>query len=112
MALTSGGAPVRVAVLQGNVEQDQKWDPALVDEISERYLDMSRQALDAGATFVLWPESSTPFLFERDILRGAEVRRLARDGHVTMLVGSDQVEPADHGADGKRGHRATTTPLS
>ena len=104
-ALTSGGAPVRVAVLQGNVEQDQKWDPALVDQISNRYFDMSRQAIDAGATFVLWPESSAPFLLDRDILRGAEVRRIARDGHVTMLVGSDQIEPADHGADGKRATR-------
>jgi apolipoprotein N-acyltransferase len=91
--LASRGEVVRVAVLQGNVEQDQKWDPALVDEISNRYFEMTRQAIAAGATFILWPESSTPFLFERDILRGAEVRRLAREGNVTLLVGSDQVEP-------------------
>ena len=50
-----------VAVLQGNVEQGQKWDPRLVDEISERYLAMSREALAGGATFILWPESSTPY---------------------------------------------------
>jgi apolipoprotein N-acyltransferase len=87
------GDPVRVAVLQGNVAQDQKWDRRLVDMISERYLSMTREALAAGATFVLWPESSTPYLFEHDIVRGGAVRRLAREGNATLLVGSDQVEP-------------------
>jgi apolipoprotein N-acyltransferase len=91
--LTSEGEPVRVAVLQGNVEQDQKWDVRLVDAISERYLAMTRDALAGGATFILWPESSTPYLFEQDPARGGAVRRLAREGHATLLVGGDQVEP-------------------
>jgi apolipoprotein N-acyltransferase len=88
-----GGEPVRVAVLQGNVAQDQKWDARLVDMISERYLSMTREALAAGATFILWPESSTPYLFENDLVRGGAVRRLAREGNATLLIGSDQVEP-------------------
>jgi apolipoprotein N-acyltransferase len=91
--LTARGDSVRVAVLQGNVEQGQKWDPRLVDEISERYLAMSREALAGGATFILWPESSTPYLFERDIIRAGNVRRLAHQGQATLLIGSDQVEP-------------------
>ena len=91
--LRSDGAAVRVAVVQGNIEQEQKWDPALVDEISGRYLTMTRQALASGATLILWPESATPFLFERDVMSGGEVRRLAREGQATLLVGSDQVEP-------------------
>jgi apolipoprotein N-acyltransferase len=90
--LTARGDSVRVAVLQGNVEQGQKWDPRLVDEISERYLAMSREALAGGATFILWPESSTPYLFERDIIRAGNVRRLAHQGQATLLIGSDQVE--------------------
>ena len=91
--LRSAGVPVRVAVLQGNIEQDQKWDPALVDEITARYFTMTRQALAGSATLILWPESATPFLFERDTVRGGELRRLAREGRATLLVGSDQVEP-------------------
>ena len=31
---------------------------------------MTRQALAQGATFIIWPESSTPFYFEQDLLRG------------------------------------------
>ena len=44
--LLSTGDPVRVAVLQGNIAQGDKWNPALRDAITDRYLSMTRQALD------------------------------------------------------------------
>ncbi len=92
--LLTGGSPVRVAVLQGNIAQEQKGNPALRDAITNRYIEMTRQALAQGATFVIWPEASTPFYLEEDIVRGSAVRRLAREGNATLLIGSDQVEPA------------------
>ena len=92
-SLLSSGEPVRVAVLQANIAQEDKWNPALADSITESYLSMSRQALGQGATFIIWPESSTPFYFEHDLLRGGAIRRLAREGKATFLIGSDQVEP-------------------
>jgi apolipoprotein N-acyltransferase len=91
--LLTAGDPVRVAVLQANIAQDDKWDPALAGAITERYLSMTREALGAGATFIMWPESSTPFLFEHDLVGGGAIRRLAREGNATLLIGSDQVEP-------------------
>jgi apolipoprotein N-acyltransferase len=91
--LLSSGETVRVAVLQGNIAQEDKWNPALADTITERYIAMTREALARGATFIMWPESSTPFYFERDLLRGGAIRRLAREGQATLLIGSDQVEP-------------------
>ena len=99
--LVSSGQPLRVAVLQGNILQEDKWNPALRDAITERYLAMTRQALAADARFVLWPESSTPFYFERDIVRGGTVRRLAREGQATILLGSDQIEPVKPAAPGQ-----------
>ena len=92
-ALASAGDSVRVAVLQGNIAQEDKWNPALRDAITDRYIAMTRDALVRGATFILWPESSTPFYFERDLVRGAAIRRLASEGGATLLIGSDQVEP-------------------
>jgi apolipoprotein N-acyltransferase len=92
-SLTTTGEALRVAVIQGNILQDEKWDPALRDQIIGRYLAMSRQAVADGATFVIWPESSMPVYFEDDI-RGGLVRRLARETGATFLVGSDQVERA------------------
>lgn len=91
--LLETGDPVRVAVIQGNIEQEDKWNPELRDAITDKYLAMTRQALSAGATFIMWPESSTPFYFERDLIRGGAIRRLAAESGATLLIGSDQVEP-------------------
>ena len=91
--LTRSGEGVRVAVLQGNIAQEEKWNASLADAITDRYLLMTRAALARGATFVLWPESSTPFYFEQDLVRGGAIRRIARESGATLLIGSDQVEP-------------------
>jgi apolipoprotein N-acyltransferase len=44
-----------------------------------------------GARYVLWPESSTPFMLEEDPT-GEDVHALARELAIPLLVGSDQVE--------------------
>jgi apolipoprotein N-acyltransferase len=54
---------------------------------------MTREAIAQGATFIMWPESATPLPFEQDIVGGSAIRRLAVESKVTLLVGSDQVEP-------------------
>jgi apolipoprotein N-acyltransferase len=92
-ALTSAGIGIRVAVLQGNIIQDQKWDPAMRDAIVQRYIDMTREAIGRNAQFIVWPESATPVPYEQDVPRSALIRRLAREAHVTILIGSDQLEP-------------------
>jgi len=91
--LLTHGEPVRVAVIQGNVAQEEKWNPANREAITDRYMTMTRQALVEGATFIMWPESATPLPFEQDILGGSAIRRIAIESHATLLVGSDQVEP-------------------
>jgi apolipoprotein N-acyltransferase len=59
---------------------------------------MTRQAISEGAEFVVWPESSTPFQFEDDLLAAAQVRTLAKQARVPILVGSDQFVRGANGA--------------
>jgi apolipoprotein N-acyltransferase len=92
-SLAASGQSVRVAVVQGNVAQDDKWDPTLRDVIIGKYVEMTRQAVSQGASLIIWPETSLPVYFEED-LRGHVVRQLARQENVTLLIGSDQVERA------------------
>jgi len=99
--LRSSGVPVRVAVIQANILQDQKWDPAMRGIIMQRYVDMTREAIGRGAQFILWPESATPLPYERDLAGGDAIRRLAREAKVTLLVGSDQIEPVIPAEPGK-----------
>jgi len=89
---TSAGDPVRVGLIQGNVDQAQKWDPALSASIFRDYLRLTTQAIREGAQLVLWPESSTPFRFDDDPASADLIRTIARQARVPILVGSDQVD--------------------
>jgi apolipoprotein N-acyltransferase len=90
--LLRSGAEVRVGLLQGNVDQADKWNDQRAAEIFRRYLAMTRQAVAQGATFVLWPESATPYDFGGDLQATDQMRGLARQLGVPILIGSDQVE--------------------
>jgi apolipoprotein N-acyltransferase len=98
--LTHSGQPIRVGLIQGNVDQGRKWDAASASAIFQDYLNMTRQAIGSGATFVIWPESSTPFFFERDRAAADQLRSVARQARVSILFGSDQVEPKTQAAQG------------
>ena len=69
-ALTRTGTVTRVGLVQGNVEQLEKWDPQSRDAILARYLALSRQAIGGGASIVIWPEASTPFYFDTEARAG------------------------------------------
>jgi apolipoprotein N-acyltransferase len=91
--LTSG-TPIKVGLIQGNIAQTDKWNPSRAGMILDRYLQLSRQAVENGAQFLIWPESSTPFFFEGDPT-GNVVRRMARDLSVPVLLGSDEIEAGE-----------------
>ena len=75
---------------QGNVRQDEKWNPLHSDAILETYLGQTRRAVAAGAELVVWPESATPFALDRDS-RGEMVRAVARETGAHLLVGTTEV---------------------
>ena len=64
-ALTSAGDAVRVGLLQGNVDQAEKWNDAQAPQILRTYLQMTRDAVAQGAEVVSWPESATPSPYRR-----------------------------------------------
>ena len=89
---TRAGEPVRVGLVQGNVDQSEKWDPRRASAIFESYLAMTRQAMGEGAGVVVWPESATPFTFDEDREAADRVRALAREAQVPILLGSEEIE--------------------
>ena len=90
-ALTREGTPIRVGLLQGNVPQEAKSNAAFSDQITQRYLTLSRQALADGAQLVLWPEASAPFIFGEDAAAAEPIRRLAAQAHVPFVIGTDEI---------------------
>jgi apolipoprotein N-acyltransferase len=90
-ALTRAGEPLRVGLIQGNIEQRDKWAPGQARRIFTTYLAMTRDAVRRGAEYVIWPESSTPFMFEEDAVGAAAIRGLSAEVGVPILFGSDQI---------------------
>src|SRR5262249_28766789 len=89
--LTRDGEVVRVGLVQGNVDQAIKWDPVRASSIFDNYVARTREAILQGATLVIWPESSTPFMFEEEPAGAARLRTLVQQARVALLCGSDQI---------------------
>ena len=96
-ALGTMGSPIRVGLLQGNVPQDTKGNPAFANAIVDRYIGLSRQVIGSGAQLVIWPEASIPFYFDLDPGAAAPIRRLAAEARVPFILGTDAWEPARDG---------------
>ncbi|MDQ1313913.1 MAG: apolipoprotein N-acyltransferase [Pseudomonadota bacterium] len=60
---TPDGAPTSVALLQGNIPQDLKWDPEITRTTLDSYLNM---AAASPAQLIVLPETALP-LFESDL---------------------------------------------
>jgi apolipoprotein N-acyltransferase len=90
--LLRAGTPLRVGLVQGDIEQGAKWNPSDRDPIMTRHLDLSRSVLAMNAQLVIWPESSTPFFFDAEPLLAEPVRMLARQSHTPFLIGTDEFE--------------------
>ena len=58
----SKGEPLKVAAVQGNVEQNMKWDPAQLEAQLNLYRDMTLSSRPAD--LIVWPETAVPVLRE------------------------------------------------
>lgn len=87
--LRSAGTPLRVAAVQGNIAQQDKWNPALREDILAAYLELTREAAADGARLVVWPEAATPFAFQNDPQRAEAVRQVARATGAHLLLGTN-----------------------
>jgi len=53
------GDPLSVAIVQGNIPQDKKWDPAMLEPTVNRYDELTAKT---EARLVIWPEAAIPAL--------------------------------------------------
>lgn len=96
--LTTEGTALRVGLVQANIAQDHKWRAGEERRIFTTHIGLTRDVVRRGAEFVIWPESSTPFTFEREPAGDAPMRALAQEVKVPILFGSNQevVTPPAH----------------
>jgi apolipoprotein N-acyltransferase len=94
---------LRTAVIQGNIQQAEKWDPKVVEQTIKTYGRLTRQVLTENppaapdqATLVIWPETAAPFFFNhnpgQDTPLDTMVKDIARENHVFLLFGAPASE--------------------
>ncbi|MCH5276594.1 MAG: apolipoprotein N-acyltransferase [Desulfovibrionaceae bacterium] len=82
------GLPLTLSLIQGNVRQDLKWDPAFQRATVDRYLTLSAGAVAAEhPDALIWPETSMPFFFQEGGPLSGSVRAFTRDSGTALLFG-------------------------
>ena len=82
----AAGPAFDVALVQGNIDQGVKWDPAAREATLAIYRASTIEASRRGADLVVWPETALPFVFDAG-QRGV-VHELAREAPAYLLVGA------------------------
>ena len=85
--------PLRAALVQANIPQDQKWAPESAREAFELHLETARLAAKTGPLdLILWPETSAPFLLEIEQTARDELAALARETQAAVVLGGMGIE--------------------
>jgi apolipoprotein N-acyltransferase len=81
-------AQAKIAVVQGNIDQSVKWDPAFQVSTIYKYKDLSLSAQQAQPALIVWPETATPFYFTEDTRLSKIVIDGIRSARADFLIGS------------------------
>jgi len=88
------GNPTSIAILQGNISQDDKFDPQHIHEGMQRYVDL---AMGNHAELIVMPESAVPLLLSdvpQNYMNG--MRDIALRNHGDILLGVfDEPQPGE-----------------
>jgi apolipoprotein N-acyltransferase len=92
------GETIRVAVVQGNIDQGVKWNRSWSERTLARYERLTQEAVADGAQIVVWPETAVPGTVDGDPELRARLERLAQTTGASLLVGGVGVI---YGGDGR-----------
>jgi apolipoprotein N-acyltransferase len=88
------GEKLKVALVQGDAEQDKLLTGAHVEELARVHLSLTDRAARLGAELIIWPESNIPLNFTASTVFNRFMREQAESHGVFLLFGSvdEQVE--------------------
>jgi len=88
---------VKVAVAQGGIDQSVKWDPENQLATLEIYKELTRQARDAGAELVVWPETAAPFFYGWEAELSRRLDDIVVSGGIPVIFGAPWYDPGEGG---------------
>jgi apolipoprotein N-acyltransferase len=79
---------VRVAILQGNIDQYQKWDQAYEAQIRNVYGDLAKTAALGDPDILVWPETAVPGWYPNEKMYVDWIREISTTTKVYQLIGA------------------------
>jgi apolipoprotein N-acyltransferase len=80
--------PFLVALIQGNIRQDVKWEPQFQEETVRIYTDLTRQVKSQTPDLIIWPETAAPFFFQNALPFQDRILELSHEMGVPILFGA------------------------
>ena len=84
----STAPPVRIGIVQANIDQARKWDPAFQDSTTAKYIKLSLSAMKDRPELLVWPETATPFYYLSDTRLSGLVQQGIQSAGTDFLIGS------------------------
>lgn len=81
-----------VTLVQGNIDQNLKWNPHYQMQTIDIYRSLSLQSAPAPGGLIVWPETATPFYFQQRSAVQAAVVETAVASRSALLFGSPSYE--------------------
>jgi len=92
------GRDLTVSVVQGNIEQDKKWEPVFQNEVFDTYTRLSLDALKDHPSLIIWPETSAPFYFGSDAANTERLVQFQKQTATSLLFGAVMVKKQSTGS--------------
>jgi apolipoprotein N-acyltransferase len=81
-----------IAVIQGNISQSVKWDPAFCLSTTEKYAALSKSTSPDNPALIIWPETATPFYFLNENRYTPMLLETIRNVGTDFVIGSPAFE--------------------
>ncbi len=78
----------KIAIVQGNIDQTVKWDPAFQLSTTQKYIALSKSAKPSNPDLIVWPETAAPFYFLHNAGPTEMVIKGVRETGTSFLIGS------------------------
>lgn len=87
---------INAILIEGNIDQNQKWTPEFQEKSLEIYLRLTNDALNQdlsdSATLIIWPETALPFFIEKNAPYMKRLRSAVRRWRTPLLFGAPGIE--------------------
>lgn len=91
-----GNRDYMVSMVQGNVDQGQKWIPSYQAKTIKKYSELSLKAIaDEHPKVIIWPETAMPFYLQEPIPHRRAIEMLARETDTPIITGSPAYRVTD-----------------